>query len=378
MIILFLISFWGCSNQIPPEEPIIYGVEEGGIYNTGVEIEIEAQRGINYIASIDGKHYELGTLFLENGKHLLVVTAVNAKNQLSNTKRIHFEIDTIPPSSPRVKGIDDGKVYNRGVRIEVIEVLGQSYDALINGQPYELGTEFSVEGSHVFEIKTIKERNQLTSTREVRFLIDFSRYTKEEIEYFFEIAFGSEYGGESNYLKKWIQDIKIKVIGAPNDEDLENLKQVMEELADLTGLQFLFDNKDPNITMYFIPHGEFKKHADPAIAEANWGLFWYFEGMKGQIVQAKILVEIDQGDQSSRNHLVREELTQSLGLGQDSWRYYESIFFQGYTITEFFTDIDRQIIKMLYDPNIPPNAEREMVEVYFTNKLADSIDDNNY
>jgi hypothetical protein len=55
------------------------------------------------------------------------------------------------------------------------------------------------------------------------------------------------------------------------------------------------------------------------------------------------------GDETSHKHLLREELTQSLGLFNDSWEYPESIFYQGWTTTTEFAPIDRELIDMLYN-----------------------------
>ena len=54
-------------------------------------------------------------------------------------------------------------------------------------------------------------------------------------------------------------------------------------------------------------------------------------------------------DVESYKHLLREELTQSLGLFNDSWDYPESIFYQCWTTTTEYAPIDRELIDMLYN-----------------------------
>ena len=49
-----------------------------------------------------------------------------------------------------------------------------------------------------------------------------------------------------------------------------------------------------------------------------------------------------------KKHLLREELTQSLGFFNDSWLYPESIFYQGWTDVTEYSEMDKEIIKMLY------------------------------
>jgi hypothetical protein len=52
--------------------------------------------------------------------------------------------------------------------------------------------------------------------------------------------------------------------------------------------------------------------------------------------------------------LLREELTQSLRLINDSYIYPDSIFQQDWTDTTWFTEIDRKIIHALYMHEIVP------------------------
>lgn len=52
--------------------------------------------------------------------------------------------------------------------------------------------------------------------------------------------------------------------------------------------------------------------------------------------------------------MIREELTQSLGLFQDSWRYPDSIFYQGWSDITAYSDLDRTTIGLLYDSRLDP------------------------
>jgi hypothetical protein len=51
----------------------------------------------------------------------------------------------------------------------------------------------------------------------------------------------------------------------------------------------------------------------------------------------------------AQKHLLREELTQSLGLFNDSYKYENSIFQQRWTTTTEYADIDKKIIQILYN-----------------------------
>ena len=47
--------------------------------------------------------------------------------------------------------------------------------------------------------------------------------------------------------------------------------------------------------------------------------------------------------------VLREEITQSLGLGNDSWKYPKSIFYQGSNSNIKFAEIDEKIIQLHYN-----------------------------
>jgi len=76
---------------------------------------------------------------------------------------------------------------------------------------------------------------------------------------------------------------------------------------------------------------------------------------------AKILIAIDEISQQERSHLIREELTQSLGIMNDSYSFEDSIFYQGWTDTINYLPIDRTIISLLYDPRLKSGMTQEQV-----------------
>jgi hypothetical protein len=46
----------------------------------------------------------------------------------------------------------------------------------------------------------------------------------------------------------------------------------------------------------------------------------------------------------------------------DSWRYQESIFYQGWTGTTEYSQIDRTIIGLLYDPRLRSGMTQDQVK----------------
>jgi len=74
-------------------------------------------------------------------------------------------------------------------------------------------------------------------------------------------------------------------------------------------------------------------------------------------------VDIFRANEQGQLHLLREELTQSLGLGQDSEKYLNSIFQINWTTTSSYSQIDKDIIRLLYHPNMKVGLNENEVDV---------------
>lgn len=181
-------------------------------------------------------------------------------------------------------------------------------------------------------------------------------YTSEQINYFLEIALGAEYTKTqaASTIRKWQGDLRIQTFGTPTSADLETLRTVIGEINTLTGgnIRLQLVDRNPNVTVRFVPERQFKKY-EPNYEPVNYGYFWT-QWSNDKIYSANILINSQQVTQKERSHLIREELTQALGLMQDSFRYADSLFYQPWTDVTQYSAIDRAVIKMLYDPRILP------------------------
>ena len=108
----------------------------------------------------------------------------------------------------------------------------------------------------------------------------------------------------------------------------------------------------------FAPESEFRS-IDPNYQPTNYGFFWVWWGSDNRLVRSRILISSTDISQDARSHLIREELTQSLGMMNDSWRYPESIYYQGWTRTREYAPIDRAVIEMLYRDEIEPGMSED-------------------
>nr|WP_290228192.1 DUF2927 domain-containing protein [Trichocoleus desertorum] len=186
-------------------------------------------------------------------------------------------------------------------------------------------------------------------------------YTPEQISYFLEVTMGGEFGASAPRVRKWQGPVKIKIHGSPTSEDLRTLQAVIQDIEGLTeGLQLQMDQDNPNLEIYFVPESDFRRY-EPNYQPLNYGFFWTHWNEQNTIYNARILISTVGVSQKERSHLIREELTQSLGLMQDSSRYPDSIFFQGWTDPTEYSEIDKALLRMLYRPEIQPGMTRSQV-----------------
>jgi hypothetical protein len=66
---------------------------------------------------------------------------------------------------------------------------------------------------------------------------------------------------------------------------------------------------------------------------------------------------------NEQKHLLREELTQSLGLARDSYLYSDSIFQQAFsTKVTKYAQIDKDLIRLLYHPEMSVGLNANQVD----------------
>ncbi len=179
-------------------------------------------------------------------------------------------------------------------------------------------------------------------------------FSNQSIDYFLEIAIGAEYGANEQKINKWEQPVvKIKQNGNITSLSTQCLSSVItdfNQLSNQTKLELSDSNQD--IDVYFVPANEFTS-IEPNYASGNQGFFWTRWTPEGKIYTARVLINsTNEVTDSERCHLIREELTQGMGLRNDSEKYPDSIFYQEWTSVNSYSAIDQDVIRMLYSTNI--------------------------
>lgn len=193
-------------------------------------------------------------------------------------------------------------------------------------------------------------------------LKDVRVYSENEIEYFTEIALGAEFGDAVPVIKKWSNDIRIKINGEPTTDDLQTIDDIANDLNDLiSGIKVKVVNNNENVSINFSPESDFAS-IDSNYVPTNYGFFWALWHDDNYVIyNASILISSAEITQSERSHLIREELTQSLGLMNDSNKYEDSIFYQEWTNIDNYSDADKAVIALLYNKKILPGMTKVAV-----------------
>ncbi len=207
-------------------------------------------------------------------------------------------------------------------------------------------------------------------------------YSREAWEYFKEVAFHRHSPGVLMPLRRWNAEAPpvVMIRGRPTPEDVLTLKRVVEELRELTGLDIRFttDPRESTLDVYLsVTHAGLHRafpNTQNRIVNNAVGLFDVDASKDGIIVRATAGVAGSRpdgtpyGDRTLLDHVIREELTQAMGLLNDSPRYPGSIFQQDpYDRPTEYLEIDREVIRLLYDPNgragMPPHAVEAAITI---------------
>lgn len=205
---------------------------------------------------------------------------------------------------------------------------------------------------------------------------ELNAYDLSVIDYFKEIALGFEFGSASKITRRWATNMKIFVGGTASSELLLELDDIISEINTLSTnghtIEIVNDTLQSNYYIYF---GSGSSYADIFPSQSsnvvsNWGLFSIFWNSLNELNKGYMYVDIFRATDTEQKHLRREELTQSLGLGNDSPRYSESIFQQSFsTKTTEYAGIDRDLIRLLYHPDMTIGLNKAQVDVVLTDIL---------
>jgi len=187
------------------------------------------------------------------------------------------------------------------------------------------------------------------------------------VDYFQMVALGSEYGNNLPLVKKWKTPMLIHINGYRDSILLDELDHIIEELNSLFTDGFYIELSEDSLTanhqIFFGEVDRYKK-TYPAVAhliQENRGLFTIYTDKDFAITSGHMFVDNTGLALKYQKHILREELTQSLGLANDIQYYANSIFYKKWSDTQAYSDLDRETIRLLYHPKMIPKVGSTVV-----------------
>lgn len=222
-------------------------------------------------------------------------------------------------------------------------------------------------------------------------------YSTEAINFFYETVFWEDNVGRLEFISRWGNDIWLYLSGNLWPNDSIYVDKAVEQLNDLNlpvKLHLTNDSVRANLFVYFGDFdyleqkikikenkrfrgtGTFTSHSS-YIDSANVGIANNATSYSGLNITDKGI---------TRQSAILEEITQVLGITGDSWMQPNSIFFEGKEAPVHLSKLDKEIIKLLYEPCFPLKYSRKEFEEDFqdvlyhknaTEKLRTFIENNN-
>ena len=161
------------------------------------------------------------------------------------------------------------------------------------------------------------------------------------------ISIGAEYGDARAAVARWRRDVTVGVAGDARPEDRATLAAVVAELGTLIApTRIRLVEGDADMLVQFAPVDEFSQ-LNPNYQPDNYGFFWMHWDGAG-ITDADVLISTTGLTRAETDHLIREEVTQALGMANDLGDEADSIFYAPWTDTQAYSPSDTRVIRALY------------------------------
>lgn len=202
-----------------------------------------------------------------------------------------------------------------------------------------------------FQLNVSLEKEVAESIRE--------KYSMAELQYFMDTAYGNDVEkGHTDRLLKWTGNVKIRLNGDYDKEDSLYAVRVVRELnAIIEPIDLSIVAENPNIEVHFLRQRDFKV-VNHRLADMKFAGFSYNRWLRS-LRSATIVINKGILERDYRNHLIREELTQCMGLFFDSYTYPKSIFQEDQIYWNLpYDTIDIKLIELLYNDGLPSGLKK--------------------
>ncbi len=190
---------------------------------------------------------------------------------------------------------------------------------------------------------------------------------------FNEIALKNEYEPGTMRVRKWRAPVRVWIEHkvAESDKHTNLVQMHLRHLAKITGLPMSLvpNSSEANVTVVFTDQDRWRqdvvrlmgKGADRetqhAVCMASFDL-----NKQGEIHQAWVVIPVDQAQMHRKLvSCIVEEITQILGLPNDSEKVYPSVFNDD-SPDDLLTGLDGLLLKMLYNPQVKVGMTEAQVQ----------------
>ncbi|MGK4473239.1 DUF2927 domain-containing protein [Aeromonas molluscorum] len=196
------------------------------------------------------------------------------------------------------------------------------------------------------------------------------------VESFHQVALKREYQDKGqDHFNRWRQPVRIRLVNEVGDKPLQAdvVKIQAAHLSHITGhsVTLVQDPSKANLTLVMTRRSQVTRWArqlmgqSPSIQAAladGLCIANYVTDQEGAIRRASIIIPVDASrDQGRFLDCVVEELTQVMGLPNDSDAVFPSIFNDRST-DSFLTGLDYLLLKMAYHPALTPGMTQAEVD----------------
>lgn len=193
---------------------------------------------------------------------------------------------------------------------------------------------------------------------------------------FLEIALQREHGPGSGRLNKWQSAIHYKVVDHTGDTTLhaKMVSQQMQHLASITGLSMSASQSETaNLSIIFTSERQLDTTLENQLGMTDSSLRSHMmhdsvcvarihTAADGSIQHASVLIPVDRARAHAKlMACVVEELTQVLGLANDSAAVYPSVF-NDRSFNDFLTGLDYLLLKLMYSPRLTAGMSSQQVK----------------
>jgi hypothetical protein len=200
-----------------------------------------------------------------------------------------------------------------------------------------------------------------------------SGYELKLINYFKDVTLNSEFDDSPHKIIKWNKPMFLYVLKEnPCEEQIETIQKTVDDINELATdgfrIELTEDSNKKNSILYLLN----KKKAIKLDSSFFEGIKENFSGLTEaefqwsdySIIKSKIFINEEEFLQLQKVAIL-EEVTQSIGLMNDSKTYTESVFYQNKSEEDSvraYSNIDRDIIKLLYHPKMKSGLNGEQVD----------------